>query len=167
MSEERFENPDQDGTYPNRALLFGASPEIHIHDPAKCGEWLATLDFDTRQRELERFSSDEDRQKVIDALPPETRAQWVQEEKEHLEELVKGQPVEGAEFAGEAGEEVKIDGQTEGAEQPASAADAELIATLVRERIEAEGRANAAERKLEEANAEVNAYYERFGPLSS
>lgn len=140
---------------------------IHVTDPVVCGRWLATLDFETRQRELERFASDADRQAVIDALPTEVRARWVRDEKEHLEALVRDQEVEGAEFAGSADEEVKIDGAAEPAPPAAAAADAELIATLVRERIEAETRANGAERKLEEANAEVNAYYERFGPLGS
>lgn len=127
----------------------------------------AELDFDQRQDFLAHLSEDE-RQELLEATPLETREKWAKEEQEHLEALVKDQPVEGAEFAGESGEKVKIDGQSEG-EQPApnAAADAELIATLVRERIEAEGRANAAERKLEEASAEVNAYYERFGPLGS
>lgn len=128
----------------------------------------AGLDFDQRQEFFAGLSEDE-RQKLFEATPLETREKWAKEEQAHLEELVKDQPVEGAEFAGEAGEEVKIDGRAEGDPEPPpnAAADAELIATLVRERIEAEGRANAAERKLEEAGAEVNAYYERFGPLGS
>jgi hypothetical protein len=145
MSEDTTKAPPRDG---------GAKP-------------IEDCTFDERQVRLAEMTDDA-RQKLFEATPLETREKWAKEEQAHLEELVKDQPVEGAEFAGEANEEVRIDGQTEG-EQPApnAAADAELIATLVRERIEAEGRANSAERKLEEANAEVNAYYERFGPLGS
>lgn len=122
--------------------------------------------FDERQRRLAEMT-DEARQKLIKALPDEIRVRWMLEEKEHLESLVAQQPVEGAEFAGESGEEVKIDGKAEPEEQQTPNADAELIATLVRERIAAEQRAVKAERERDEANAEVQSYFERFGPIGS
>jgi hypothetical protein len=127
------------------------------------------LDFDDRNKFLAGLT-EHGRQKLFDVTPPETLYRWQREEQEHLEELMKNQPVERADFEG-VEREVKVDG----AETPQNRAPdvgADLIATLVQERFDAERkaaaetkRANDAERVATERAAELDAYYKAFGPL--
>jgi hypothetical protein len=117
----------------------------------------AELDYDDRQKFLGELSED-DRAELMQATPPETLAKWVEEEKEDFLKHTEGQPVEGAEFSTDPGEVVKIDGNDE-PEDRAPDEDPSVIEELVKEKL-------ALMQKLTEAHAELDAYYQRFGPLT-
>lgn len=121
------------------------------------------LNFDQRQEFLGKLTELE-RVELFKAAGEETVAEWAQEEQAHLEELIKDQPVEGADFAGESGEAVRVDGLDEPADRAPDASE-ELIATLVKERIDAQQEAAKWERVATERAAELDAYYKEFGPL--
>ena len=117
----------------------------------------AGLNFEERQQFLGGMS-EEDRASLMQATPAETLKQWVEEEKEDFLKHTEGQPVEGAEFGKDPDEVVKIDGADEPQDR-APEEDPGVIAELVKEKLD-------LTQKLAEAHAEIQAYYERFGPLT-
>jgi hypothetical protein len=124
---------------------------------------LDKLSFDDRQAALAQLS-EPDREAVIESLPNFIREKWVYEELEHLKGVVAEQPVEGADF-GEPVQEVEIPGADAPQDRDTSVG-AETIAALVQERIEAERKTAEVQRELAEAAAELDAYYQKFGPLN-
>lgn len=142
--------PQPPNTVPNVAREGGlvAATELTFDERQ---EWLGGLDEDFREDTLA-------------ALPHDVRLSWQIEELKHLEELVKDQPVDGGEFGEDPNEQVIIPG----AEEPQDRAPdvgAELIAELVKQKFVAEQEAAKLKRALDEANAEIQAYYEKFGQL--
>jgi len=123
------------------------------------------LTFDERQEWLASMP-EEERAAMIAALPMAVRMAWINEEREDLEERVKDQPVEGAEISGQTDEQIIVPG-SEAPEDRAPDVGAELIASLTKERFAAEERANKLQIQLDDANAEIQRYYEKFGPLGS
>lgn len=157
MSEFTTDNGSapEEGTVPGVAREGGLVP-------------ITELDFDERQEYLASMPDDE-RESLIKGLPVDVRMRWINEEREHLESIgarqVEEGGVEGAEL-GEAVEEVTIPG----AEEPQDRAPdvgAELIAGLVKERMDAQRETAAVKRELAEAHDELNRYYQAFGPLPS
>jgi hypothetical protein len=146
------------------AATAPAKPEgdidIRVTDPVKCGKWLDGLPLEMRLRELERFSSDDDRTKIIEALPVDVRMRWINEEREHLEGIAADQPVEGADFGEDPQEQVKVPGSdVSKVYDRAPDVGAELVKQLVEERIAAEKRANVAESHL-------SRYRAKYGELA-
>jgi hypothetical protein len=113
--------------------------------------------FEARQKLFEGFTDDQ-RQAALEATPLATREAWAKEELEHFKgTLQPDSPVEGAEV-GEKVEEVQVDGAPEPQDRAPDVGDA-LIAQLVKERFDAEQRANELAARLER-------YKARFGELA-
>jgi hypothetical protein len=144
-------------------------PEFTPDAPGPFVEYLDGLGVEERNDELGGLD-EEARTRLIEGLPLDQRMRWINEEREHLEQIgarqVQEGGVEGAEL-GEAVEEVTIPGNEDGPQDRAPDVGAETIAQLVNERLAAERRAVAAERLAEESAAELDAYYKAFGPLPS
>lgn len=121
-------------------------------------EYLDALEVEQRLEQMAKIP-DEERTELIENLEIKTKMRWINEEREHLEEVVKDQPVEGADF-GEDPDEVVI---IPGAEEPQDRApdvSEELIAELVKDKFNADRRASEAEALLDK-------YRAAFGELPS
>lgn len=110
------------------------------------------LTFDEVQDALKGMS-EEERQVWRDHAEPEDLQRIAKEEEQHMQTLASRPPLIQGEDEG-----VKVDGNPEGPSDPNPAADPDVIRELVGQKIK-------LERDLAAANAEIQAYYERFGPL--
>jgi hypothetical protein len=117
---------------------------------------IEEMSFDERQDYLGSLT-EEARGTLFRSLPRELVDSWVEEEKAHLENLVKDQPTEGADFGAAEEREIKIDGADEPQDREPDA-DPGVIAQLVKEKVQ-------LTIELNEARADVERYYSLFGPL--
>jgi len=135
-----------------------------VTDHAGAAKHAAELSFDERNEFLGSLS-DDDRNAVLSLVPQETIAQWVQEENQAIQEQFADQPDPEDYITPQREETVELPGPEKPERE--SDADANMIKGLVMEKFDAEQRAIKAERERDEANAEVEAYYRRFGPLTT
>lgn len=131
--------------------------EILKMNEAERVEYLDALEVEQRLEQMAKLPEGE-RDRLIEGLPTEQRMKWINEEREHLESLAEPMPVEGADFGEDPKEQVQVPG-SEAPQDRAPDVGAELVATLVKERIDAEQRANVAESK-------VARYRAKYGELA-